>query len=581
MNIRQNDLGLSVPVLDLNTNLSIKPEADAFLSWKNRLPIPDTGKTAKEVYDVLINLNHSPCPPINRFNLLEILNPVLQQICITLSKHFLHQSEELNTQQKSISNLTKTLQTEQANGYKLVLSDFIEQKLPLTNEKNTAILVQTINRCLQNFTNIIFRLYALYSSPPPGMWKEIHTLYKISKKLNILNITPDQTHVSKEYPQTILDNYLYILIVATTDPYRIRQKDQETLFKASFSWIKKIQLIAMKNKPQNLDSIYLLDPELDMPLMPLSSRVIPENSSCLILDVSALTKHIKSILQELETNELKTRIQHENDAEYNISMQSLKTLVKGWSSTKIRNVSRFQLKMNMHICLGLSAVYYFLNNQTEFATATQYADALMGVDTNKNQLLDKYKIYPCSINNLSPLGLSILLNENNHPTIQTGEIIGIQFAQEVSKNAWSIGIVRWLRYDSDTLKTGIELLSANATTASIQLLRNEQPSGQYLRCLILSNLSNEQLGKSIVTPTMPFKSTNSVTIKFDDTSTTTTLGTELNSTGNFKQFSINLNTQRLDDKLQPQTETLTPKTTQNQKSDENNTSEFSNLWDKL
>ena len=581
MNIKLNDLGLSIPILSTNAKLSIKPETDAFLGWKDRLIITDTGKTAKEVYDVLINLNHSPCTPIKRFNLLEILNPVLQQICITLSKHFLQQNNELNSQQKSVAKLTKTLQTEQANGYKLVLNDFIEQKLPLTNEKNTAILVQTINRCLQNFANIIFRLYALYASPPPGMWKEIHTLYKISKKLNILNITPNQTHVSKTHPQTILDNYLYILVVAATDPYQIRTKDQETLFKASLSWIKKIQLITMNNKPQNLNSIYLIDPKLDIPLMPLSASVIPENSAYLTLNVSALTKHIQSILQELETNELKTRIQHENDAEYNISMQSLKILVKGWSNTKVRNTNRFKLKMNMHICVGLSAVYYFLNNQTEFATDTQYADTLMGIDTDKPKSSDKYKVFPCSVNNLSPLGLSILLNETNHPTIKTGEIIGMQFAQETSKNSWSIGTVRWLRYESDHFKIGVELLAANATTASIQLLRNEQPSGQYLRCLILSKLSNEKLGKSIVTPTMPFKSTNAVTIKFDDTSTTTTLGTELNSTGNFKQFSITLNTQSLNDKLQQQTELLTQVTTQDQKPDENNTSEFGNLWDKL
>jgi hypothetical protein len=587
--MKLNDLGLSIPILISSSKLSITLEKDAFLTWRAKLPMADTGKTAKEIYNVLINLNHSACDPIKRFDLLEIINPSLQLICLTLSKHFLNQTTALDNQKQSIANLAKTLQTEHANGYKLVLTDFLKQKLPLTDVNNQTILAKTIKRCIQNFENVIFRLYELYTSPPDGIWKEIHILYQLAKKLNLLNIEVEPSKATKEHIKNILEIYLHVLILAATDPYQLRQKDQEVLFKAIFYWFTKVKLTTVENKPKDLSSAYILDPNLDTPLIALSAQVAKENNNCLILDLSELTTHIKSILKELETNELKTRIQHENEAEYNVSIQSLKKLIKGWSTIKIRNANRFTVSMNMRACVGFSAVYYFLNNQAEFAAASSISDQLMdlGVEEIKETIeSSKYKIHACSTTNISPFGLCMLWDEGSHPPIQSGEIIGIQPEYEVSKTSWNVGVVRWLRHDSNNvLKIGIEMLSANATVASIQLIRDGAPSGQYLRCLILSNIPIESQEKSIITPPMPFKSNHNVIIKFDDKTEEikTKLVTELNSTGAFKQFSLTVKEKSIDDKLEKKKE-VTPDTTnkdQNKKSEEDNNSEFGNLWDKL
>jgi hypothetical protein len=93
--------------------------------------------------------------------------------------------------------------------------------------------------------------------------------------------------------------------------------------------------------------------------------------------------------------------------------------------------------------------------------------------------------------------------------------------------------VRWLRHtQNDKLKLGVQLLTDPVIAAGIQAVKDGQPSGQYLRCLIVKNL--------VITAPIPFRSGMRVMIRRVDQESITTFEADLvkllESTGSHKKF---------------------------------------------
>lgn len=579
----QGTIGFTIPVQTLTHSNEVKLTPTEVMAWQKRLP-SDLGQSAKKIYHAICDCNQVDLGPKDRFEILELINTSVQHICRSLNKHYANQSNALTTQQLTIAHLAETLHEQMANGYKLVVEQSAntpDSLMPL----DPSILPIALHKIIQHFTQIILISYELYSTPPTGVWKELHLIYQYAEKKSLLQ----NNYLENEYKR--------VLILAATYPYQRRQSQQVPVYKATEAWSTKTTL--RQDLPNASDPGFLvIDFEQDKPPIFLAHDLIKFSSSCKVLDVHFLLSHLKRLLTEIEPNELQARMTHHQEPEYAVSSAVLRKIIKGWETPLIRSNDRTASNKKVQISIGLLSTHFYLNGQRAFqqqpinegsenftltfstlslqedslelTTPNSVADQLSAL-TPETEKAISYPLYPCTLISESPHGYGLLWPGNSYPPMQSGEIIGLVIDEQENRT-WEICVIRWLQHLAETdFRIGVERLSKTATAAAAQLIKDGKPSGYCARCLILES--------SLLVPAFPFKTGSRIILVSDNNPMLEVELTKLiDSTGVYNQFQyLAKNTPT---NISSYTPTSIPSST-SQKGSEKNDDIFDSVWSNL
>jgi hypothetical protein len=83
---------------------------------------------------------------------------------------------------------------------------------------------------------------------------------------------------------------------------------------------------------------------------------------------------------------------------------------------------------------------------------------------------------------------------------------------------------------------GIELIAPHAQPCGLQLMRKAEQNSQYLRALLLPEISAISRPASLITARLPFQEGNKVLINSNGQETRAVLSHRQTSTGSFNQF---------------------------------------------
>ncbi|MBP9764112.1 MAG: hypothetical protein KBD03_02215 [Gammaproteobacteria bacterium] len=582
----QGTIGFTIPVQTLTSSNEVKLTPTEVMAWQKRLP-QDLGQAAKKVYHAICDCNKVCLRPKERFEVLELLNTSAQYICQSLNKRYVNQTNALTTQQLTIAHLAKTLHEQMADGYKLVVEQSANTPDSLT-PLDLNILPIALHKIIQHFTQMILISYELYSTPPAGVWKELHLIYQYAEKKSLLQ----NNNLENEYKR--------VLVLAATYPYQRRQNEQIPVYKATEAWSTKTTL--RRDLPNASDPGFLvIDFEQDKPPIFLAHDLIKFSSSCKVLDMHFLLSHLKTLLTEIEPNELQARITHHQEPEYAVSSAVLRKIIKGWEMPLLRSNDRTACNKKVQISIGLLSTHFYLNGQRPFqqpsnegsenftltfstlslqengletTTPNNAADQISALTPEIEKTIS-YPLYPCALISESPHGYGLLWPGNTYPPMQSGEIIGLTIDEQENRT-WEICTIRWLQHLAEAdFKIGVERLSKTATAAAAQLIKDGKPSGYCARCLILES--------SLLLPAFPFKTGNRVILVSDNNPMLEVELTKcIDSTGVYNQFQYiakNAPTNTPSSTLTP-TPSITPSSTP-QKRSEKNDDIFDSVWSDL
>jgi hypothetical protein len=635
-------LGLSIPVINPSNVPKLKMTPAEVIKWRSALPMADTGTAAKKLYMALSDLNSTSLEPKDRFEIIELFRSTNRTICSTLKKHYIEQSEPLNAQKLTIATLRQTLISEMADNYKLILEGLYEKKNK--SEEDQKMITTTICRILYYLDMVLLCRYQLYSAVPENIWKEVHLLYKYAKKNNTLN-EQVACELSLNSTTSAIASYTRIILLSATDPYQWRQRDQYSIDKAIDLWAVYPTIYESSQIPADKKTgIYIIDLEKDQPPVALSFKRDPITSSCIGLDLAKNVKHLKHLLLKIHNNELQAKIEHPGDHEFSVTIPTINKLIKIWSQQISRNTQRFPITAKIKVVFGLTAAHYYINHEQEFnsrpshlmvTTVTRPAGSFnrptldmpifeieddeeldvpsrmaMVAKQNQENNPDKaatggetpvttddklpeidrehhYIVYDYNIENISPNGFCILIDDGTFPPFQAGEIMAFKNPLEDANAPWSIGTVRWIRSPGQgKFQIGIELVAPFAKAAGLQMLRDNQPVGLLLRCLVLPEAPDLNSPAMIITPTFPLRS-NKVMLYLDndEKGIRTTLTRELEATGSYHQYlystkeNINIVDPKVEDAHKP-AETVTEQSMSDIDEDQVST-EFDSIWKDL
>lgn len=533
-------------------------------NWLDHLPKANLGETARQLYQGLIELNQLKLPVEARLQLLELFRPEVQFVCHHLERHFLNQSIVLDERPRKVANLCQALQNHLAIGYKLI----VVREATRVSRERAQLMAAAIQRAIRALCGPLVRASQLYCPVPEGLWLELHQLYQLARQHGLQSLPVRDSLARQPQGLSVEQSYLVALMLGSARCNQMRQNNIARLAEVLEGWSAQIR-IQSADAPSTL---FVVAPQVDGP--PRYRTLFKESDlhSNLGIDPQSLVDLIKEYLLLAPESRAEARLKVPDG----VTVDLLQHLAAAWGDIAERTFQRTPGQGQLTVCIGMSALHYFLAGRQSFADVLKMKldvqvptfkadtkDAWSGAfDAQKvndwqpgmpmeeieytpntpaeapratiETACDDYPVFTLPIVNHSPGGYCLTWPKEIPGQLQAGELLGIQ---DTPEHSWSIAVVRWIRQvRGGGTQMGIELIAPLAQPCGLQLLRKTEQSSQYLRALLLPAIAAISRPATVITPRLPFQEGNRVQINLHGEERRATLSRKVTATGSFTQF---------------------------------------------
>lgn len=569
---------------------------EGITNWAKSLPMANTGEAARQLYQAIRELNQLHADPLLRFKLLEVMRPYIYSIGTLLAKHFLQTSVSLNERQLKIANLSQSLQTHLATGYKLVVANSISTLAP--TDKPSKIVTTSIHRAITDTTSTILRAFQLYCHPPERSWSEINQLFLLAEMRQLEKYKVNDTQNRYLSTSDITAAFMRAHLLGTAKPNNLRQQDLIQLYDATELWADRVSITDCDDE----SALFIINLHRDRVAQYRQHLRDEQKPLFRSLNTEALVHELKSYAANPQGPSSIT-------VPGKLSDNLLTHSIQAWGIHWQRSFRRMPTEGALRLCIGLSATHYYIAGKKDFERLQlelrpKHADQDLKVDTGnrstndvwagafdaggsvipENNTIDtidfinkhkkdeeqdtsvKYPAHEVSLINTSPGGYCLQWQGELPASIQAGEILGIQ---EAGVRHWAIGVIRWIRHlGKQGTQLGIELLAPKADSGAAQLLQKTGQNGGYMRSLLLPAIKAIAQPATLILPRMPFRTGNKIDLLHRDESGRQQLTKRIISTNSFSQFQFRCSG------VKPSPQALE---SDNKLKDDN----FDSLWNKL
>lgn len=527
--------------------------------WISTLPKANLGQMARQLYQGLGELNLLLTASENRLQLLELLRPEVYYVCTHLERHFLNQSVVLEDRPRKVANLCQALQNHLAIGYKQIIARIA----PKLTKDRAPLLTTALQRTLHCLNGPLIRSNQLYCPVQDGLWLELHQIYQIAlhAKLHHVPVTDALAHHTPTL--TVEQTYIVALLMGSSRCNQMRQHHIGRVAEALDVWSSLVKL----QSPAEESSLFALAPTTDAAPR-YKSLFSPEQLPNLLgINPLALSAAIDRYLETPADQ----RSQSYLKVPPGFSVDVLQHLSAAWGDVSERTFQRTPGQGTLVLCVGMSALHYFVSGQRSFTDLMQMQSVKKSADfgltplnaqksgswthgpgsSNHHASYEEiqyehqdespevtpesqhtYPVYNVNIVNHSPGGYCLAWPKEVPDQMQAGEMVGIQDHGQ----GWSIAVVRWVRQvRSGGTQMGVELIAPFAQSCGLQLLRGEQ-SSQYLRALLLPEVRAMEVPATVIVPRLPFEDGSKVMINTNGLERRATLSNRRSTSGSYNQF---------------------------------------------
>jgi hypothetical protein len=541
-------------------------------NWTKNLPMANTGEAARQLYQAIRELNQLHADPSLRFKLLEVMRPYIYSIGTLLAKHFLQTSISLNERQLKIANLSQSLQSHLATGYKIVVADSMAALS--SADKPSKVVTTSIHRAITDTTNTILRAFQLYCNPPERSWSEINQLFLLAEIRHLENYKV--IDIQNRYLSTsnISNAFIRAHLLGTAKPNNLRQQDLIQLYDATELWADRIKITDYDDDDDDESALFIINLHRDR---------VAQYRQHLRDEQKPLFRSLNTagLVQELKSYAANPQGSNDITVPGKMSDNLLTHSIQAWGIHWQRSFRRMPTKGTLRLCIGLSATHYYIAGNKDFekfktelrpktidkphqhsvdtghrSNSDVWAGAFdvdgavipennsMNIDTvnfiskyKKEETADtsvKYPAHEVTLINTSPGGYCLHWVDELPANVQAGEILGIL---ESGVQHWAIGVISWIRHlGKSGTQLGIELLAPKAEAGAAQLLQKTGKNGDYMRSLLLPSIKAIAQPATLILPSMPFRTGNKIDLLHIDSNGRQQLTKRTLSTNSFSQF---------------------------------------------
>lgn len=586
-----NHIGLDVPnrTRPDNTAFNIRPRK--LSAWIDALPRANLGETAKQIFTVLHQANQLTYSYSDRIRFLETLREPLEYVTSSMKKHFVGISLPLPDKSQKVAAITKELFSSMATGYEIALEDMLAKKIVIFDKKPLTML---IHRSITYIGQSLLTAYQSYSPFPEKYWEELHKLYHFAEKRKLLKnkIRDDQhTYVEKT---SVATEYTRILLLSLASPYHLRQGESGKVYGALERWLTNpiIRPLTDEDKDAGKFVDNLAQAHAPSALSLALSKNFTDTSMLRIIDTYEIAAKLEYELKNNEDTGAST-ITSIDITRPDLPHDLLQRLLIAWAMASKRHFPRTDKNEQVKITIGLSAAHQFITQKAQTMNNAQYTNKYNDrahfesteIKLNPNNPNATSEdvwglIYPSELSGLEPLvegeltlqgstqmslediqtdakeyqtdnwlivnesakGMMVNNKDEFKNKAQVGELVSIRRQTNGRAKRWSIGVIRWLKFNHDkSLQMGIETLNPSGAAVGIRAIST--PTAPLQRTLMLPELKNLKQPACLITSPVPWREGNKITINILGKEMQATLTKSLQNTGLFSQFQFKINPQ--------------------------------------
>jgi len=533
------------------------------------LPIANVGESSRRLYHAIIELNQLEASPQLRLKLLGLLRPQVHFVCQQLAQHFLGQSIAMTEKQRKVANLAQALQLHMANGYKLALTQLIESGV---SSKNRDAVVLSCHRAISDLSQTILRASQLYCPSPSRAWYETHQIFQfaLDHELAERSVTDETRHY--RYESTIESAYKQLLLLGCCRPNQLRQKELEQAFQLFECWTDLTDIHQVRVS----QALFVVAINTDAPPIYRNLLKTPLTREHLGFDSTPLADALAEQLSS--TDRAKSQASEGLEMPIVPSDALLMHLSQALGILTKRSFKRMASSGTLQVCVGLTALHYYCAGKTTFnqfvdasndgddeniflnaaqrkndawagAFDAEKSESLISPDTpinfrgaggditqGEDEQTVAYPWYEVTLENTSPGGYCLTWQQEAPNTLQTGEVLGVR---EQPDHPWSVAVIRWIQQiRNQGTQIGVELLAPTARPAALRVEHKVGQSSEFLRGLLLPELSIIGQPATLLTPRVPFRSGNRITVLLDGHQHQAQLNRRVSATSSISQFEL-------------------------------------------
>lgn len=575
-------VSFKLPTHELEVLSFSAPQPKKVQEWVDSLPKMNVGESAKQLYAAIQELNRLKTDAATRFQLMEIMRGPIHFICISLEKHFLNKSVVLPERESRIAKLTQALQNHLVTGYKAVVTQAL---MKMSSKENKRLCQLAIHRAMSDKNLVLLRSFQLYFPAPVNFWKEIHLLYLISQRFGFSENTIEDPQ-EDDWKSSILDLYKCSMLLATAKPNQLRQNQIKLVYDAAKFWAGFAEITQEKT----VAGLFSIDVTSDIPPIYQSlMRKGADPKNIRYFDASAISDQLRVLLQIAQGESHPVTAFHVPEK---LSVDLTRILIQAWGVLAERAFTRIEEYGLINLSIGLSATHYFLSGKMEFSrllagevailTSDQkrpfeaegehgrrqdlydstdvwgrydtddawsiksnqerlssgIENRIASQDVQKQEEKDRYPVFQCDIVNTSPGGFCVIWQQDVPPQVKTGEIIGVE---EKQSGHWTIGVIRWVKqFKDEGVRMGLELIAPKGEACAAQVIQKKGGETEYMRALMLPELTAIGQPATIITPNIAFSVGNKININEIGDVSKGQLVKQITSTASFCQFQFKL-----------------------------------------
>lgn len=525
----------------------------ALSDWISTLSIMQLGDTALLVMTALHEVSELHCSETLRFDLIQTLHPVIENVLVSLEKNFLNQGLFHSDRDEHIIELTTRLRI-----YFTALYIDITRRSEQQISQNQLSFFQFFKRrnlktartlstyyALEQLSRLLVQQNMLYQRSMSHQWLMTHYLYDMALKNQENSININQLQGTNHSIKNIDQAYAQVLLLEIFNTNQIRPAEIHALYQCSFDWAQLVQILPH----ETITTRYVIDNKKDLPPI-FNLKQAEDIKPNIYISTQSLLEHINLTIQK--DNQYLSR------NEKNHLSTTLKFHVQNvLGSSSERQYERYEYSAQLHICFSLHTAHFYLSNAQTFIETLKLKShydlksnsnlhaSMVSEESNSIQkqmiALDRKakQSYQTQVLDISKNGYRILWSTTEAPqNLRTGEFI---LLREKPTDAWKGGVIRWMKQaQNKSYELGLEVLSEKFYPCAVKTSADRLNNNYHPSFLMEVETDNETANAIILPNLALFKEQQAIYIRIDDYDIKVYLNKTLLITQSFIQYNFEL-----------------------------------------
>ncbi len=458
-------------------------------AWIAALPRANALATQKELELALGNLNAQKLEGTQRLAVLEEMRSAIMESVGLLQQQYAGSALPLPPAKSQAAQRAEAFHVLLARGYRKAAAEICAPAGKVPMLRGNAVN-QALARSAWHYCRALGVAWRIYRAPGTGIWQGLHRVNRFAETVKLQSRPVEDALAGA--PIDVHSQYVQVLLMAVTNPLAFSQLEQDSLWQIARSFIDRC---ALMHQP----------PEENAPVVPEDADRGPgpgasDESHAQWIDIRPFSEEVDAAMAR--AREGSSEIVPSRGVGIRVSVDMLQRLKRSFGLAAARNYKRLSAGHTLRTVFGLSGLHFYLAGQRDFETFIQQAAAhlVVPVDDRADWAAggtdaSRVPIHCASVLDQSMGGYRMAWDNANQIRARVGELVGVTLAETEDDGEWMVGVVRWLRYETNGgLSAGVELLSRRAFPVGLCLVEVDGAAKAPVRGVEINDMGGEGHG---------------------------------------------------------------------------------------